>query len=65
MRKDENPADLDVCFSDIWSAAQHSRSYFLRMLFIRTWRRLSRPAAPREFKHVHPISRDAHEEVEA
>lgn len=65
MRKDENPADLDVCFSDIWSVAQHSRTHFLRMLIAGAWRKMRRPAAPGKFEPVQPISRDAREEAGA
>ena len=63
MHKDESPADLDVCFSDIWTAAQRSRSHFLQLFAVNTWRIMWRRIVPTECGHARPTERDVHEEA--
>jgi hypothetical protein len=63
MRKDENPADLDVCFSDIWTTAHRSRSHFLQRFAANTWRMMWGKTVPNEGGHARPTERDVHEET--
>ena len=65
MRKDETTADLDVCFSDIWTAAQRSRSDFFRLFVVKTWRKMWRLMVPTRFGHAQPPAGGAHEEIGA
>ncbi len=46
MCKDENSADSDVCFGDIWAAAQRGRSYRRRTRSSRECGEWCRPEAP-------------------
>ncbi len=60
MRKDESPADSDVCFSDIWSAAQHARSDAFRAIITQMWRRMLPPTArprPKRTRNLLPDPR--------
>ena len=63
MRKDENPAELDVCFSDVWAVAQRSRSHELRLLLVTAWRKLWRRTASARFGHVVPPAGRAREKA--
>jgi hypothetical protein len=62
MHKDENPPDLNACFSDIWTAAQRSRSRFLQQFVVNTWRMMWRIVRT-ELGHARPTARDTHEEM--
>jgi hypothetical protein len=57
MHKDENPPDLDACFSDIWTAAQRSRSHFLQLFAVNTWRMIVPVELRRKMRKRNRISR--------
>lgn len=65
MCKDENSADSDVCFSDIWAAAQRSRSYHFRTLIARVWRVVSSRGAGVKLERTHKLPSDTRKEAGA
>lgn len=65
MCKDENAADSDVCFSDIWAAAQRTRSQHFRALVAKAWRMMSEPVIDAKRERPHKLPSDAHKEVGA
>ncbi len=65
MCKDENSADSNVCFSDIWAAAQRTRSHHFRTLVARVWRLVLSRAAGAKLERAQELPSDARKEAGA